>query len=132
MFRKQHVSQGGLSVQEATSSDHSQLKRNSSPEDGEETEFFEQEGDTMAVHDQQPNQPEPMEVPRADELPEVDDTELSVAEEPQLSMGSQFLESQQPTYEGVEQTTNEAGVLDESQNQTVLSQQQVSRTHVYA
>ncbi|KAK9043576.1 hypothetical protein V6N11_071912 [Hibiscus sabdariffa] len=104
LLRKQSEYQGGLPVQEATSNVHTDLRGNSSPEE---------EGEAVAVDSQQFDHLEPMVVSRADEsaestepaLPGVDGTELSVAEEPELSIGSQ-----QATYENVEQASNEADV----------------------
>ncbi|KAK8511684.1 hypothetical protein V6N12_000730 [Hibiscus sabdariffa] len=113
LLRKQSEYQGGLPIQEATSSVHTDLRGNSSPEE---------EGKAVAVDSQQFDHLEPMVVSRADEsaestepafepaLPGVDGTELSVAEEPELSIGSQ-----QATYENVEQASNEADVVNDDQ-----------------
>ncbi|KAL4361976.1 hypothetical protein GQ457_04G006020 [Hibiscus cannabinus] len=142
-MKRHSENQGGLLQQEATSSVHTNLRRNSSPEE---------EGETVAMDSQQFVQPEPMMMSRTNKtiesnesaavesaeyaaiestepafepaLPEDDEAGL-VAEEPEVS-----IEPQQTTHDNMEQVRNEAGLLDEGQRQSELNQQHVhSRSH---
>ncbi|KAK9007546.1 hypothetical protein V6N11_074466 [Hibiscus sabdariffa] len=112
MFSTQCEYQDIVPPHEATSSINTDLRRSSSPEE-EDVAGDHQEFDHLLFSG------EPM-VPGAGEpgepvLPGVVESELSVAGEPELSMGSQA-ELLAPC-DDVEQASNGAGVMNDNQNQ---------------